>query len=59
MLHREINQRPASPSSLEQDLKASGEILELLPIATCICESAGRIVHRQGYSKRGGDCPAG
>ena len=49
MLHRKTNQRPTSPSSLEQDLKASGEILELLPIATCICDSAGRIVQ---YNRR-------
>jgi PAS domain S-box-containing protein len=30
--------------SLEQALRASDEILELLPIATCVCDSAGRIV---------------
>src|SRR6185369_7766566 len=46
MLQRKTGQWPAS---LEQDLKASGEILELLPIATCICDSAGRIVQ---YNRR-------
>ena len=35
--------------SLEQALRASDEILELLPIATCVCDSAGRIVQ---YSQR-------
>ena len=30
--------------SLEQALRASDEILELLPIATCVCDAAGRIV---------------
>src|ERR1700704_2028229 len=30
--------------SLEQALRASDEILELLPIATCVCDSIGRIV---------------
>jgi PAS domain S-box-containing protein len=29
---------------LEQALRASDEILELLPIATCVCDAAGRIV---------------
>jgi PAS domain S-box-containing protein len=35
--------------SLEQALRASDEILELLPIATCVCDSAGRIVQ---YNQR-------
>jgi PAS domain S-box-containing protein len=35
--------------SLEQALRASDEILELLPIATCICDSAGRIIQ---YNQR-------
>ncbi len=35
--------------SLEQTLRASDEILELLPIATCICDFAGRIVQ---YNQR-------
>ena len=35
--------------SLEQALRASDEILELLPIATCVCDSAGRIIQ---YNKR-------
>ena len=35
--------------SLEQALRASDEILELLPIATCICDAAGRIVQ---YNRR-------
>jgi PAS domain S-box-containing protein len=30
--------------SLEQALRASDEILELLPIATCVCDAVGRIV---------------
>jgi PAS domain S-box-containing protein len=30
--------------SLEQALRASDEILELLPIATCVCDAAGRVV---------------
>jgi PAS domain S-box-containing protein len=39
-------QRPSSVLSLplEQALRASDEILEMLPIATCICDAAGRIV---------------
>jgi PAS domain S-box-containing protein len=35
--------------SLEQTLRASDEILELLPIATCVCDSTGRIVQ---YNQR-------
>jgi PAS domain S-box-containing protein len=35
--------------SLEQALRASDEILEMLPIATCVCDSAGRIVQ---YNQR-------
>jgi PAS domain S-box-containing protein len=35
--------------SLEQALRASDEILELLPIATCVCDSTGRIVQ---YNQR-------
>ena len=35
--------------SLEQALRASDEILELLPIATCVCDAAGRIVQ---YNRR-------
>ena len=35
--------------SLEQALRASDEILELLPIATCICDLDGRIVQ---YNQR-------
>src|SRR4029079_8083558 len=30
--------------SLEQALRASDEILELLPIATCVCDAAGHIL---------------
>jgi len=41
---RKAGQRPDSASSLEQELKASGAILDLLPIATCICDAQGRIV---------------
>jgi PAS domain S-box-containing protein len=40
---------PLLSGSLESELQASGEILELLPIATCICDQAGRIVH---YNRR-------
>jgi PAS domain S-box-containing protein len=36
--------RPMFSGSLEQALRASDEILELLPIATCVCDSIGRIV---------------
>ena len=35
--------------SLEHALRASDEILELLPIATCVCDAAGRIVQ---YNRR-------
>ncbi len=35
--------------SLEQALRASDEILELLPIATCVCDAAGRILQ---YNQR-------
>src|SRR5690242_19024936 len=48
MLHR-AGPGPDSVSFLEQELKASGEILDLLPIATCICDAAGRIVQ---YNRR-------
>src|SRR4051794_4544884 len=41
---RKAGQRPDSASSLAQELKASGAILDLLPIATCICDAQGRIV---------------
>jgi PAS domain S-box-containing protein len=43
---KEVDLRPRSvvSLSLEQALRASDEILELLPIATCVCDSAGRIV---------------
>ena len=46
---RKAGQRSEPPSSLEQELKASGEILDLLPIATCICDAQGRIVQ---YNRR-------
>ncbi len=41
-----IEQRPRAAflQSLEQALRAADEILELLPIATCVCNTAGRIV---------------
>lgn len=35
--------------SLQQALRAADEILELLPIATCVCDSGGRIVQ---YNQR-------
>jgi PAS domain S-box-containing protein len=40
---------PVFSLSLEQALRASDEILELLPIATCVCDAAGRIVQ---YNRR-------
>jgi PAS domain S-box-containing protein len=44
-------QRPRSvfSLSLEQALRASDEILELLPVATCVCDAAGRIIQ---YNRR-------
>ncbi len=41
-----IEQRPRSvfSQSLEQALRAADDILELLPIATCVCDAVGRIV---------------
>ncbi len=35
--------------SLEQTLRASDDILELLPVATCICDTRGRIIQ---YNRR-------
>ena len=46
---REQRPAPVLSLSLEQALRASDEILELLPIATCICDAAGRIVQ---YNRR-------
>jgi PAS domain S-box-containing protein len=44
------DQRSARVSlSLEQALRAADEILELLPVATCICDTRGRIVQ---YNRR-------
>ena len=40
---------PLLSGSLESELQAASEILELLPIATCICDAAGRIVQ---YNRR-------
>jgi PAS domain S-box-containing protein len=40
---------PVLSLSLEQALRASDELLEVLPIATCICDAAGRIVQ---YNRR-------
>src|SRR5436190_14008343 len=50
-MERKVEQprRSVFSLSLEQALRASGEILELLPIATCVCDSAGRIVQ---YNRR-------
>jgi PAS domain S-box-containing protein len=45
----ELRAAPSFSLSLEQALRASSEILELLPIATCICDAAGRIVQ---YNRR-------
>src|SRR4051812_16065141 len=46
-----IEQRRSSvfSLSLEQALRASDDILELLPIATCVCDAAGRILQ---YNER-------
>ena len=51
MRDSKVEQHPAPvlSLSLEQALRASDEILELLPIATCICDAAGRIVQ---YNRR-------
>ena len=46
---RKSGRPPDSASLLDQELKASGEILDLLPIATCICDASGRIVQ---YNRR-------
>jgi PAS domain S-box-containing protein len=40
---------PAVSMSVEQALRASDEILELLPVAICICDAGGRIVR---YNRR-------
>src|SRR3990167_2630852 len=40
---------PMFSQSLEQAVRASDEILELLPIATCVCDAAGHIVQ---YNRR-------
>ena len=45
----EQRRRSVFSLSLEQALRASDEILELLPIATCVCDSAGRILQ---YNQR-------
>ncbi|MCX7312719.1 MAG: PAS domain S-box protein [Alphaproteobacteria bacterium] len=43
------HRRSIFSASLEQTLRASDEILELLPIATCVCDSGGSIVQ---YNQR-------
>src|SRR5687767_8199875 len=50
-MERKVEQRRRSvfSLSLEQALRASDEILELLPIATCVCDAAGRILQ---YNER-------
>jgi PAS domain S-box-containing protein len=50
----EVQQRstPVFSLPLEQALRASDELLELLPIATCVCDGAGRIVQ---YNRRAVD----
>ena len=45
----EQRRRSVFSLSLEQALRASDEILELLPIATCVCDAAGRILQ---YNER-------
>jgi PAS domain S-box-containing protein len=51
MRELEIERRrtPAFSLSLDQTLHASDEILELLPVATCICDLDGRILQ---YNRR-------
>lgn len=46
-----VEHRPRSvfSQSLEQALRSADDILELLPIATCVCDAAGGIVQ---YSHR-------
>lgn len=48
-LELERRSSPAFSLSLEQTLHASDEILELLPVATCICDLDGRILQ---YNRR-------
>jgi PAS domain-containing protein len=50
-MEHKIEQRRRSvfSLSLEQALRASDEILELLPIATCVCDADGRILQ---YNER-------
>jgi PAS domain S-box-containing protein len=45
----DLRRRPVLSLSLEQALRASDELLELLPIATCVCDADGRIVQ---YNQR-------
>ena len=45
----EQSSAPAFSLPLEQAVRASDEILELLPIATSVCDAAGRIVQ---YNRR-------
>jgi PAS domain S-box-containing protein len=51
MMESKVEQRRRSvfSLSLEQALRASDEILELLPIATCVCDANGRILQ---YNER-------
>jgi PAS domain S-box-containing protein len=51
MMERKVEQprRSVFSLSLEQALRASDEILELLPIATCVCDAAGHILQ---YNQR-------
>ena len=48
-LELEGRRTPAFSLSLDQTLHASDEILELLPVATCICDLDGRILQ---YNRR-------
>jgi PAS domain S-box-containing protein len=43
------NSDPLLSGSLESELQAAAAILDLLPIATCVCDAAGRIVQ---YNRR-------
>src|SRR3954471_15519119 len=45
----EQRRRSVFSLSLEQALRASDEILELLPIATCVCDASGHILQ---YNER-------
>jgi PAS domain S-box-containing protein len=54
----EQHRRSVLSVPLEQALRASDELLELLPVATCVCDSAGRIMqYNQGAVELWGRAP--